>query len=145
MDTRSIKRTEQIAPILRLLESSHPDYKDLTLRLLKYFGLEELGYVLTQKRQDWQAIAQSLLPALHEDAAYLRSKTVLDALSDSPQQLEELQQACGLHKMSISQTINALERGGYSIPYESVGQTDGRPCKAFYLREGQKTPRLSKP
>lgn len=136
MDTRSIKRTEQIAPILRLLESSHPDYKDLALRLLQYFGLEDLGYVLMRRRQDWQAITEALLPALHEDAAYVRSKTVLDVLSDTPKQLEELHQACGLHKMSISQTINALERGGYSIPYESVGQTDGRPCKAFYLREG---------
>jgi biotin operon repressor len=131
MDNNAIAKTQALAPILRGLEQAKPDWKDISIMLLHYFDFEELSYALADRRQDWQAIAQALLPRLKEESAWIRIQSILSVLSESPQELDQLAQASGLGRTTISQTINALDRGGYSIPFEQSGDQEGRPRKAF--------------
>lgn len=135
MDVIAIAKTEALAPILRQLEQPKPDWKTVSVGLLVYFGFEELSYTLADRRQDWQAIAQSLLPRLKEESAWIRIQAILAALSVTPQELDQLAQRADLNRTTVSQTINALDRGGYSLPFEQTGDREGRPRKSFYKRK----------
>jgi biotin operon repressor len=134
MDTQSIKKTELLAPIVRGLEKDLPDYKSLSLLALKYFGFDELGYVIADRRQDWQRIFQTLVSMLKDDSAWIRIHTLLGSLSSTPQELDQLHEKSGLGRTTISQTINALERGGYTIPFDTSNGTGGRGKRLFYRR-----------
>lgn len=131
MDKRSIERTEKIGPIVRLLEQEQPDWKTLSMRILVYLGLEELSYVLANRRQDWQEIGQSLLPSLQEDSTYIRVRKVLDEVEKEGGTLEEIAGRTGLNRMTISQTVNALSRGGIQFQISSEQGPEGAPMKVF--------------
>lgn len=134
VDKNSVTQTEDLAPIVRGLSQSKPNYNDLSVRLLQFFGYEELGCVLAERRQDWQSVFCALRSKLIEEAAWIRIETVLRSLSATPQELDQLAQTTGLSRTTISQTINALERGGYAISFEHSPDRDGRPRKAFLKR-----------
>lgn len=132
MDKAAIAKTEAIGPIVRMLEQAKPDYKSIALRMLNYLGLEELGYILGNRRQDWEAVTKALQSRLEDDGHWVRVRSVLECLS-TPQDLDQIAKRTGLHRMSVSQTINALCRGGYSISFQHEGDKEGRPRKVFFL------------
>ena len=122
-----------LVPILRSLLAKDPDYKSLALLALTYLGYEELGYVLAERRQDWKKLFEVLHLNLKEDPHWARTQMILGAISQSPQELDQIAESSGLNRTTVSQTINALDKGGYPIAYEHTGDSNGRPRKAFYI------------
>lgn len=133
MDQQSIKRTEQLAPIIRMMSVEHPDWKSIVCRIFAFIGLEETSYVLTKRRQDWEDLARSLLPALQDSPVYNRISTILDAIKEQPGTLDEIASRAELHRMTVSQTLNALSRGGYSIQINYQHGDEGAPVKIFSI------------
>lgn len=130
MDRNTIERTEKIAPVLRLLRADQPDWRSVSCRILEYLDLQELSFVLTQRKQDWKAIGEALVLSLDSDPNYQRAKTLLTALNEE-MTLEELATKTGFHKMTVSQTLNALERGGIGLSVGYAPGVEGRPAKLF--------------
>lgn len=136
MHNYSIQRTEELAPILRGLESQLPDYQDLATRLLTYFGQKKLALVLAKREQDWKAIFETQKAFLKDEPCWVRIQTILNALTDQPQDQDELAQKTGINKVLISQTISALSRGGYEVGWDNIpGGITGRPKKMFFSRQ----------
>lgn len=130
MERKTIEKTEKLAPILRLLGAKNPNWQDISCRILEYLDLQELSFVLPQRKQDWKAIGEALMLSLDADPNYQRAKKLLESLKEEGT-LDEIASRTNFHRMTISQTLNALERGGIGFSISYAQNEEGRPTKIF--------------
>lgn len=136
MNQTEIDRTIKLAPVLReLFCESEPNYKLVSLALLQLAGLETLGLILQERKQDWKSISESLVETVDFTSLYQRCTKIVGAIRKNPAlSYAEISTITGYSVTTVRQTINSLSKGGLKLNQMTAPTKNGRP-KTLHLIE----------
>lgn len=133
---QDIEKTKAIAAALANLQEDEVDWQQFSLALLSIKGLAELGEILEDHSQRWEAIAGALCRSLYiEDPHFIRICKILNAMSES-RNYALISQLSGYKDMPVRHTVHLMTKGGIRLDEDFHATADtGRPQKFLQVPE----------
>ena len=138
VNNTEIARTKQFAGVMKAVYATKPDYKTACLIMLNMIGLEEFGQVLQNtKKQDWEAFYPTLIDSHYFINLHSRCHRICLEVKKARDGIgyQDIANALGCDFVTVTQTVNALHKGGFRFDQLSDETLIGRPRRLLVFKQ----------